>query len=191
MHSGNDDIAVIQQVLGGQQSAYTILVDRYRSYVFTLVLRYVPNREIAEELAQDVFIKAYKFLADFKGSSKFSTWLYTIVNTTCLSHLRKKQSDTILLSDPHTEHIAANYSSGDQPAKVLEVKTQKKLFEKALKRLQQDDARIIELYYMAEQSMEEIALIMDLTPNNVKVKLFRARQKLKEILVTEFSGEFN
>ena len=85
-----DDIAVIQLILQGQQAAYATLVNRYQQYVFTLAMRFVNNRELAEELAQDVFVKAYKYLADFKGNCKFSTWLYTIVNTTCLSHLRKK-----------------------------------------------------------------------------------------------------
>ncbi len=90
MQGQADDIAVIQSILQGQQSAYATLVNRYQLYVFTLVMRYVNNREIAEELAQDVFVKAYRYLADFKGNSKFSTWLYTIVNTTCLSYIRKK-----------------------------------------------------------------------------------------------------
>src|SRR3954467_5276953 len=97
MHQQTDDIAVIQMVLQGQQAAYATLVERYQQYVFTLAMRYVNNRELAEELSQDVFVKAYRCLADFKGHSKFSTWLYTIVNSTCLSQLRKKKDDTVLL----------------------------------------------------------------------------------------------
>jgi len=84
-------------VLQGQQAAYATLVTRYEGYVFTIAMRFVNNREVAEELAQDAFVKAYRYLADFKGNSKFSTWLYTIVNTTCLSHLRKKKDEAILL----------------------------------------------------------------------------------------------
>src|SRR5580700_8772213 len=94
-----DDFAIIQQVLQGQHAAYAVLVGRYQSYVFTLAMRYVNNRETAEELAQDVFVKAYRYLADFKGNSKFSTWLYTIVNSTCLSHLRKKKEQSISLDN--------------------------------------------------------------------------------------------
>jgi len=81
-----EDELIIQMVLQGRHSAYTILVNRYQAYVFTLVLRYINDRGLAEELAQDVFVKAYRSLADFKGNSKFSTWLYTIVSTTCISY---------------------------------------------------------------------------------------------------------
>ena len=189
MLSGTDDMTVIQLVLQGQQAAFSILVERYQSYVFTLVLRYVPNREQAEELAQDVFIKAYRFLADFKGNSKFSTWLYTIVNTTCLSHMRKKQNEPVLMSDAHTEYVSETYSSGEMASDRLEQKTQKQLFADAIKRLPDEDAHIINLFYMAEQSIDEIAVILGLTPNNVKVKLYRARLKLKEVLTTKFSQE--
>jgi len=189
MQSSNDDISVIARVLQGQQSAYTILVERYQSYVFTLVLRYVPNREQAEELAQDVFVKAYRFLPDFKGNSKFSTWLYTIVNTTCLSHLRKRQDEAILMSDLSATNYGEHISSGESAGDRMEQKTQKQLVDMAIRRLPQDDARIISLFYLAEQSVEEIAVIMGMTAGNVKVKLFRARQKLRNVMATEFKNE--
>ena len=85
------DTDIISQVVKGDHNAYATLVERYQNYVFTIVLRYVKSREDAEEVAQDVFVKAYRSLADFKGNSKFSTWLYTITTTTCISFLRKKK----------------------------------------------------------------------------------------------------
>ena len=91
MSTGLNDNELISKVLSGDQQAYAGLVSRYQNYVFTLALRVVKSREDAEEVAQDSFIKAYKYLADFKGASKFSTWLYTIVNNTAISFLRKKK----------------------------------------------------------------------------------------------------
>lgn len=91
MHTETPDIDLIQLVLAGNQPVYAQLVEKYKNFVFTIVLRYVKGREDAEEVAQDVFIKAYRSLKDFKGASKFSTWLYTITTTTSLSFLRKKQ----------------------------------------------------------------------------------------------------
>ena len=82
---------IISAVLNGNQQAYAQIVQRHKAFVFTIVLRYIKSREDAEEVAQDVFVKAYRALADFKGASKFSTWLYTIVTTTCISFLRKKK----------------------------------------------------------------------------------------------------
>ncbi len=85
MSTGLGDNEVISRVLQGEQNAYAELVTRYQGYVFTLVMRMIKSREDAEEVAQDVFIKAYRSLADFRGESKFSTWLYTITNTTCIT----------------------------------------------------------------------------------------------------------
>ena len=93
MSTGLGDNEVISKVLGGDYNAYADLVTRYQAYVFTLVLRMIKSREDAEEVAQDVFIKAYRSLADFRGESKFSTWLYTIANTTSITFLRKKKLD--------------------------------------------------------------------------------------------------
>ena len=188
MHHETDDIAVIQTILQGQQTAYAALVDKYQPYVFTLVMRFVNNREVAEELSQDVFVKAYRYLADFKGNSKFSTWLYTIVNTTCLSHLRKKKDGTVLLEEEKMVAISDN-SFGDRPSDRLEQRTQKQMLESAMKHLPEADAQLITLFYQGEQSIDEIGVIMGLTSTNVKVKLFRARQKLKEILESRYSRE--
>ena len=91
MSTGLGDNEIISRVLKGEQNAYAELVNRYQAYVFTLTLRMIKSREDAEEVAQDVFIKAYRSLADFRGESKFSTWLYTITNTTCITFLRKKK----------------------------------------------------------------------------------------------------
>ena len=92
MHAGQADTDIITQVLGGNQQAYALLVDRYQNFVFTIVLRYIKSREDAEEVSQDVFVKAYRSLADFKGAAKFSTWLYTVTTTTCITFLRKKKT---------------------------------------------------------------------------------------------------
>ncbi|HVG15599.1 MAG TPA: sigma-70 family RNA polymerase sigma factor, partial [Chitinophagaceae bacterium] len=87
------DTDIINLVLKGNKQAYEVIVRRYQSYVLTLVMRQVKGREDAEEVAQDIFVKAFRGLADFKGNSKFSTWLYVIANTTCISFLRKKKWD--------------------------------------------------------------------------------------------------
>ncbi|MES2702168.1 MAG: sigma-70 family RNA polymerase sigma factor [Bacteroidota bacterium] len=181
MGDQQDDMVVIQQVLQGRQAAYAILVERYQRYVFTLVLRYVPNREVAEELAQDVFIKAYRCLADFKGSSKFSTWLYTIVNTTCLSYLRKKPDATVLLEEERMITIA-DRAFAETPLTKMEQQARQRMISIAMQQLHEDEARILSLYYQGDQSVDEIGVITGLTASNVKVKLYRARQKLKGIL---------
>lgn len=187
MHDRQEDIVIIEQVLQGQQAAYATLVNKYQQYVFTLVLRYINNRETAEELAQDVFVKAYRCLADFKGQSKFSTWLYTIVHTTCLSHLRKKAGNSILIEQDKLAALSDEYNPAQQPSDMLEQKTQKQLLANAMKQLPESDAELLTLYYQAEQSVNEIGVILGLTESNVKIRLLRARQKLKEVLETRYN----
>jgi RNA polymerase sigma-70 factor (ECF subfamily) len=183
------DLEVIQQVLQGKKQAYAVLVDRYQHYVFTLVMRYVPKREEAEEVAQDVFIKAYRYLADFRGQSKFSTWLYTIVNTTCISFLRKKREQAVSVEQDHLSAIAERHGVNDKASDYSERRSEKQMMDMAIGQLPDMDAQIITLFYQHEQTLEEIGKVLGLTSNHVKVRLFRARSKLKEILQQGFAAE--
>jgi RNA polymerase sigma-70 factor (ECF subfamily) len=143
------------------------------------------DREVAEEVAQDVFVKAYRCLADFRGDCRFSTWLYTIVNTTCLSALRRKQAPVQLFDDKGWGSLVSGQTSVcSKPDERLD----HKWVLKAIRMLPEQDARIIALFYQADQTQEEIAQIMGITEANVKVRLYRARLKLRQILEPFFYG---
>ncbi|MBO9201185.1 MULTISPECIES: RNA polymerase sigma factor [Niastella] len=186
MQTGPVDNEIINKVLQGDQAQYAQLVKRYQNFVFTIVLRYTPNREDAEEIAQDVFVKAYRSLADFRGESKFSTWLYTIVTTTCITFLRKKKVPIQSLDTEQVFEVADSQNS-DFKANQVEQKSKLQVINEALRLLSIDDARIITLFYQAEQSLEEIGRILGIEPNTAKVKLHRARQRLKEKMEKHFS----
>jgi RNA polymerase sigma factor, sigma-70 family len=182
------DNEIINRVLRGETSLYASLVKRYQNFVFTIALRYTPHREDAEEIAQDVFVKAYRSLADFRGESKFSTWLYTIVTTTCITFLRKRKLDVHSLDNEKVFEVADNQNSGFK-ANQVEQKSKAKMVNEAIKLLSIDDARIITLFYQGEQSLEEIGRIIGAEPNTVKVKLHRARTRLKEKMEKHFAQE--
>ena len=188
MHTGTSDNEIITRVLRGEQALYSDLVKRHQSFVFTIALRYTPNREDAEEIAQDVFVKAYRSLADFRGESKFSTWLYTIVTTTCITFLRRKKLDVHSLDNEKVFEVADSQNSSFR-ANQVEQKSKVQMLNEAIKLLSVDDARIITLFYQGEQSLEEIGRIIGAEPNTVKVKLHRARQRLKEKMEKHFSEE--
>lgn len=183
------DSELISRVLRGEPQLYAELVTRYQNFVFTLALRYTPVREDAEEIAQDVFVKAYKALKDFRGDSKFSTWLYSIVNSTSITFLRKKKLNTASLDQEHVFEAADNQESTGINANQVEVKSKVEMVNKAIQLLSADDAKIITLFYKAEQSLEEIANILDIETNTVKVKLHRARTRLKEKMEKYFVQE--
>lgn len=188
MSTGPSDIDIIKSVLSGNQQAYAMLVERYQSFVFTIVLRYIKGREDAEEVAQDIFIKAYKSMADFKGASKFSTWLYTITTTTCITFLRKKKLQMQSLDNEHVFVVAENQDSG-MNANAIEQKSRVAMVNNAIALLNGDDAEIITLFYKGEQTLEEIAQVLGIEVNNAKVRLHRARTRLKEKMQKHFSAE--
>jgi len=188
MSTGLGDNEIISRVLRGEQNAYAELVTRYQGYVFTLTLRMIRSREDAEEVAQDVFIKAYRSLADFRGESKFSTWLYTITNTTCITFLRKKKLDVHSLDNEKVFEVADSKDSGFR-ANLIEQKSRVNMVNEAIALLSPDDAEIITLFYKAEQSLEEIARILRLETNTAKVRLHRARGRLKEKMEKHFTEE--
>jgi len=188
MSTGLGDNEIIRRVLKGEQNAYAELVNRYQAYVFTLTLRMIKSREDAEEVAQDVFIKAYRSLADFRGESKFSTWLYTIANTTSITFLRKKKLDVHSLDNEKVFEVADSKDSGFR-ANLVEQKSRVNMVNEAIAMLSPDDAEIITLFYKAEQNLEEISRILRLETNTVKVRLHRARTRLKEKMEKNFSEE--
>jgi RNA polymerase sigma-70 factor (ECF subfamily) len=188
MGSATSDMEVIRLVIQGDQQAYTELVDRYRDYVFTLATRFCKNREDAEEVAQDIFVKVYRSLADFKGSSKFSTWLYTITYNTSVTFLRKKKMDTRSLDEEGTLIQLENHESSFN-ANLMEQKSRVNRVNEAISQLSPDDAQIITLFYKGDQSLDEIGVIMGMDPNTVKVRLHRARKRLKDKLEKDYMSE--
>ncbi len=188
MQAAPSDKEVITRVLQGEQRAYEVLVTRYQSFVFSVALRYTKNREDAEELAQNAFIKAYRCLNDYRGDAKFSTWLYTIVSSLCLTFLRKKKLPVHSIDQDGVFELADSVDSGMR-ANIAEEKSKVKLVNEAIALLNPDDAKVLTLFYKADQSLEEIGLIMGIEPNNAKVKLHRARQRLKEKMQQYFAVE--
>ncbi|MGF7042007.1 RNA polymerase sigma factor [Mucilaginibacter lappiensis] len=188
MQSKLSDIELIEQTLAGNQSAYADLIKRHQRFVFTLAMRFAKGREDAEEIAQDCFIKAYRSLASFQGQSKFSTWLYSIVYTTAMTFLRKKRVATDSIDDENTYIQVENHESGYDTHNV-ENKSRSFYLNQAIEQLLPDDATIITLFYKGEQSLEEIGQALGMEANTVKVKLFRARQRLKEKLERNLKQE--
>ncbi len=181
MQTKLSDIELITKVLDGQQSAYAELIKRHQRFVFTLALRFSKRREDAEEIAQDCFVKAYRSLHNFKQTSKFSTWLYSIVYTTAMTFLRKKRLDTQSIDDENSGLQLENHVS-EYRADQVEYKSKMVYVNKAIAQLLPDDAAIITLFYQGEQSLEEIGKVLGMEANTIKVKLHRARHRLKEKL---------
>ena len=171
---------LIERIRLGDAKAFAPLVERHKDLVFTVVLRITSNREDAEEVAQDVFLKAFKKINSFKGDSKFSTWLYRIAFNEAVSFTRKKSLATVELDEKVTEIEDEEY--GTYELMGLGQREQKTLIEKTLAELDELESVMITLYYTDDCSAEEMSNITGLSLSNVKVKLHRTRKKMQKIM---------
>jgi len=175
-----DDLYFIGQVLEGNQGAFRHIVERHKDHAFNLALRICCNREEAEEIAQDAFVKAYKSLAQFKMKSSFATWFYRIVYNTSISLVRSRKKAPLSLDDFPADAIDfAGASSSEEEA---EAEYRIAIVNFALQKLSEEERVLIGLYYYEELSTEEICAITGISKSNIKVRLFRARQKMLEII---------
>ena len=174
------DILNVMQVLEGKTGAFSNIVARHSSHAFNLAFRICGNREDAEEITQDSFMKVYRSLRSFRMKSSFSTWLYRIVYNTAISCIRAKKLDVLLLDDfPAGLKDFSEENTNDDKA---EAEYRLSLVNFALQKISSDDRAIISLYYYEDMSLDEIAGITGYSEANVKIRLFRARQKMLGIL---------
>jgi len=170
----------IRRILEGDIEVFSLLLSKYEHLVFTICCRVFENREEAEDIAQESFIKCFQSLKQFKGESKFSSWLYTITYNTCMNHLKYKKRQT---SVEDIANVAdQDIIEQDQIFAKLEQKEQTNLIQQALSKLELDEQMIIQLYYYEELPIKEISNILSLKMENIKIKLFRSRKKLFNIL---------
>jgi len=168
------DLFYIQKVKAGDFQHFSAIASKYQNMVFTIVLKIVENREDAEDITQEIFIKVFKSIRQFREDSEFSTWLYRIAYNTTLSELRKRKLFLTSIDDDFSV-INESFTNDDEEDET-EIKLQ--YLDKAMKKLPPDEIFLLTLHYMDGQSVENISRISNLTVSNVKVKLHRIRKKL-------------
>jgi RNA polymerase sigma-70 factor (ECF subfamily) len=183
--SGSDpasDIELVRQALGGSQTAYSDLLGRFQRPVFSLVRRMVGDPGLAEDLAQEVFLKAFRALASFDQSRKFSSWLFKIAHNAAIDYLRKKQLDTVALetSDSDEPDLVAILpdSSSESPETGTHRRDMAEALEQALESLRPAYREVVVLRFQEGLTYEEIAEITDLPLGTVKTHLHRARHAM-------------
>lgn len=174
------DIFYIEQILAGRVNAFGYIVDHHKDRAYNLALRICGNTEDAEEVAQDAFMKAYRSLHGFKMKSSFSTWLYRIVYNTAISHVRIRKKEVLLIEDfPAEVKDFIGYSKSEEDG---EIEYRKSLVAFALQKINEEERGLISLYYYNEMDVDEISEVTGFSRSNIKVKLFRARKKMLEVI---------
>jgi len=174
--NNQDEINYIERILAGETNLFSYFVNSYSNSIYSLIVRIVQINEDAEELTQDSFLKAFKKLDSFKGDCSFSTWLFRIAYNTAISATRKRKIvfptvDEAMMESVPDEAIKTFFDPDEN-----EIKLQK--LEEAIAKLNVEEKTLITLFYTEDKSVAELARVLDLTPENVKVKLHRVRKKL-------------
>lgn len=178
--SQDEDQPLIKLTLEGNTMAFAKIVKKYEHMVFTLAMKLMENKEEAQEITQDAFLKAYSALGSFKGDSKFSTWLYKITYHKGLDQLKKRKRTLDVIGIDN--YLETNVPDLNSSWESLEVKERKMTINKALHTLKPEDRILVTLYYFEELSLNEIGDVLGLETSNVKVRLHRVRHKLAKVL---------
>lgn len=187
--TNQQELTYLKRVIDGDSEAFSYFVDTYQHMAFTLAFRIVQNREEAEDIVQEAFVKCFHKLHCFKGDSKFSTWLYRIVYHRALDAIRKQKRSI------DTQEIDLEYfDSISQVSSVLDQMMEeqaKEVIKTAIQTLNEKQQTIITLYYYDCLSLKEIAEVIAISVAAVKVHLHRARKKLYVVLKdhTEFENK--
>jgi len=171
-----DETTCIKRILDGETNLFSCFLERYSSSIHSLIGRIIPSKEDAEELTQDVFLKAFRKLDTFKGDCSFSTWLFRIAYNTAISATRKKRIILPLIDEKMLETVSEEML--DKVFEDDENEYRLQQLEEAITRLSVEDKTLITLYYTDGKSIAEIAGMLELTTDNVKIKLFRVRKKI-------------
>ena len=185
-----DDRELAAMAAEGRESAFNELLVRYERPVFSLVYRMVRDRSLAEDLAQEAFIKAFNHIQSYNPDYKFSSWIFKIANNLAIDHLRKKQLDTVSLhGSPHATSAEEEErtrlsieSPGESPEEYVENRELGDRIEDAIGRLRPEYRTAVLLRHVEGHSYEEVAEIMELPLGTVKTYIHRGRLELRELL---------
>ena len=179
-------LLLVERARNGEVGAFRELVERYKKKIYYLSLDLTGNHHDAEDLSQEVFIKAYRSLKKFRGDAKFNSWLYRIAVNTCISQKRKKSVSSMTLqedfdSDSDQQHFSGE-ASFHNPERSAEAGLIQKHINKALQRLTPRERSVFVLRHYNDLPLKEIAQILKISEGTVKSMLFRAIQRLQKEL---------
>lgn len=184
--SSQIDYAVVQRAIGGDQSAFKMLFDKYKQPLYFHILKLVKDREIIEDLLQEIFLKAFDNISSFNPDYAFSTWLYRITTNHSIDYLRKKKLKTFSIHDPiRTKDGEMSIELEDESRTTDDLimrKQRSQILREALDSLPEKYREIIKMRHVEELSYQEIAEILDLPLGTVKAHIFRARELLYKYL---------
>ena len=181
------DEELARQAALGDARAFEDLVERHQRYVFNLCLRIMGDYDLAAEMAQEAFLRAWRSIGSFRGDSRFTTWLYTVAHNLCLNRLEGVQRDAshrVNTADA-AEELGRIHSKEEDPAVAYDRNEQKGSIHALIDKLPAKYRAVITLFYLQELSYQEIAEVTGLPIGTVKTHLFRAKEILRRAMEDE------
>jgi len=173
---------LVERCRSGDERAFQDLIDRYKDLVFALIARTVQDRDRAEDLAQDVFLRVHRGLPYFRGEARLSTWIYRIVANVCLQEHSRGAAPVSIDDSRVSSRVTNATSTADRRFGDLELRDR---LEKAIARLPANYRLLIAAHYLEGVQYEDLASALDLPLGTVKTQLHRAKQQLRRLLETE------
>jgi RNA polymerase sigma-70 factor (ECF subfamily) len=178
-----EDAQIVRQVLRGKREMFSLLVERYQKPIFNFIYRFYGNRDLAQELTQETFLRCYQFLKSYDTGRKFSTWLYTVAKNLCIDELKKRKTAREVPLDDAIDHVERTGADGgpemDQQGRAIRREEDFKLLA-ALQELPSAARTVLLLHYFQGLSYQEIGETLSLPVSTVKIRIFRAKKALLE-----------
>ena len=190
--TGPNDSDLIKKTLGGDDNSFSLLVNKHKDFVFSMAVRILQNEQLAEEVAQDSFLNAYKSLKTFEGKSKFSTWLYRITYNVAINALKKENRINEFISDQEPEDYVSNSSSNqinDSTLDNIVRNDEGKIVRACIAKLPSKFASILTMYHLNQMKYDEISEMTGLPIGTVKSHIHRGRIILKNLILENYDKQ--
>ncbi|MDD4289066.1 MAG: sigma-70 family RNA polymerase sigma factor [Atribacterota bacterium] len=182
----HDDLKMIEACLLGNTQAFSGIINKYKGMVYNLAYRMCGNIHDSEDIAQEAFVKAYQSLSHYNSAFRFSTWLYQITLNVIRDRMKRKNIDSISLDTPFPDgrplHDNLSIDGKNNPEEQMATRERVEGVQRAIMSLPLQYREIIVLRHLQDLSYRELASILKVSPDTVKIRLYRAREQLKSIL---------
>lgn len=186
----DEDSILAVKVRKGDRRSFEALLDKYERPLFSFIHNFFREWAICEDLAQETFLRAYRFIGSYRPDEKFSTWLFSIARNLCIDELRRrKKGTTVDIETVEPDHLAADGRGGRDPQLAAILGQQGEVLRTYITRLPEKYRTCIILFYFNELSYDEISSIMNISLNNTKITLFRGKKMLLEMYRKETGEE--
>lgn len=186
----DDDSRLARKVQKGDRQAFEVLLSRYERQIFSFVFHFFRDRALSEDLTQETFLRAFRFIGSFRPREKFSSWLYSIAKNLCIDEVRRRQKGTIVdIEAVDPDVLVSDAPATNNPLIASVMSQQGEILRKAISRLPEKYRTSIILFYFNELSYEEISEIMGISLSNTKILLFRGKRMLLEFYREETGGK--